>query len=122
LEISGISGISAAHFRVGRRLGLASVAEDLLGLAVAGDAREQRLGRGGTGNVTTLLHGLGELAMSRAPQTDAAGAHPELSSPVGGGDAARAELAGPIGVLGVVEGWAAGTGHADALKKRLEYT
>jgi hypothetical protein len=41
LEISGISGISAAHFRVGRGFGLAAVAEDLLGLVVvAGDARE----------------------------------------------------------------------------------
>jgi hypothetical protein len=120
LEISGISGISAAHFRVGRGFGLAAVAEDLLGLVVvAGDAREKWLDRSSIGNVTTLLHGLGELAMSRDPLTDGAGPHPELSSHVGG-DAARSKLAGAIGVLRVVESWAAGTGHADALRSGLE--
>jgi hypothetical protein len=39
--------------------------------------------RGGLGNVTTLLHGLGELAVSRDPLIDGPAAHAQLSSQVG---------------------------------------
>jgi hypothetical protein len=97
---------------VGRRSGLAAIEEDLLDLVVvAGNAREQRFDRDGIGNVTTLLHGLGELGMGREPQVDGAAGHAEAAGQIGIGGAARAELAGATGVLGFVEGWASGTGH-----------
>src|SRR5258708_499947 len=97
---------------VDRRPGLAAIEEDLFGLVVvASDAREQRLDRGGIGDVAALLHGLGELGMVGDPLADGAAGHAKAAGQIGVGGAARAELAGAVGVLGFVEGWASGIGR-----------
>ena len=105
-------GLGRNMHGVDRRPGLAAMEEDLLDLVVvADDAREQRLDRGGIGDVAALLHGLGELGMGGNPLADGAARHAEAAGQIGIGGAARAQFAGAAGVLGLVEGWASGTGN-----------